>query len=45
MTPRTDVCGHCEGFRVCIMTETKDYVELAQLERDFYLGCIRKGKD
>ena len=57
MTPRTDVCHHCEGFHILIMkalTEANNttlmenftrHVEVAQLKREYYLDCIHKAEE
>ena len=56
MTPRTDVCHHCESFRVSLtnsVTETEKittmqefthHVELARLECQYYLDCIQEAE-
>ena len=53
MTPRTNVCQHCENFRVCltnsvtetekmaIMQEFTHHIELARSECQYYLECIQ----
>ena len=57
MTPRTDVCHHCESFRVKVMKaitendktttmqEFTRHVEMAKLERQYYLDCIHKAEE
>lgn len=56
MTPRTDVCYHCENFRVEIMhavleedktrfaKEFQTHIEEAQSEREYYLSSIQKAE-
>ena len=56
MTPRIDMCHHCEGFRVSLtnsVTETEKmttmqkctrHIELARLERQYYLDCIQEAE-
>ena len=57
MTPRTDVCHHCEDYRVLISKATsevdkvrlaqefKEHVELAQKERQYYLDSMKKAEE
>lgn len=57
MTPRTDVCQHCENYRVLIskaITEGdkftltqqfKEHVDLAQKERQYFLDSMKKAEE
>lgn len=57
MTPRTDVCHHCENFRIHVMKAvTEDektrtmqdftsHVEMARLECQHYLECIQRAEE
>ena len=57
MTPCTDVCQHCENYRVLIskvITESdkltltqqfKEHVDLAQKERQYYLDSMKKAEE
>jgi len=57
MTPRTDVCHHCEDYRVLISKATsevdkvrlaqefKEHVELAQKEQQYYLDSMKKAEE
>ena len=56
MTPRTDVCAVCEGFRIQLKDATREeekvkftaaftsHLEAAQEKRDYYLTSMKQAE-